>query len=684
MLIKVIHYNGVKRTVKRNPKTLTEVKKIIVDLFGQVLADCSIAYFDSDEELITLVDQQDWEVCLEEMSLLKKNNVVLSLLPDRLNLAQGSKLEQSMPISEINQNTPFFTKFQQKSIRNSLIEFSSMSEASEEDEADDPKAINNSEIIFKTEFNDIDFEEKIQDREDDRLIIEEFLKIDEQAMIKQFEAIIHDGSQEALQKRLAEEEEDKKVIEEFLRTNEELALKEFEIHYQNEQNKEKRRIQELAKKELQESFKKLESDLILEEFVKDAQSSCLSKVEQELLVEDFVKEEQKKSFLQLQGSLENQEKRKVNVQKMKKQRRKRERRRIMLENQQREKKREEELRLWLIAEKKRKAKLEEKARLEDEKIWQEIEMNSKKFDENQKLKNETEGKENFVEKKAIFESPKDLAQKRANYRKKLSQKAKLTLEQSHLKKLINKTIQAKLSQNTVLSVEEMTFTLSSNPTLQSEINKLLRSKAKENKNKRFNSFKEHTASNVIHHGVACDGCGSFPIVGVRYKSLVRLNYDLCESCEKVTDIKDPMVRFREEAKFGHRGVDMFWGKIVSLFRGMKNIETNAPIKSRTCANKAPPMAKTLKKSCFHKGTKKIAKKVKILTATPLAKITKKQEIDSPRLKVNKKKLSKKLAEISNMFNQVPIEELKKFLEKPEIVKISDTDELYNKVIDRFL
>jgi next-to-BRCA1 protein 1 len=35
----------------------------------------------------------------------------------------------------------------------------------------------------------------------------------------------------------------------------------------------------------------------------------------------------------------------------------------------------------------------------------------------------------------------------------------------------------------------------------------------------------------VHHGVTCDGCGMRPLVGVRYKSTVKDDYDLCESCK---------------------------------------------------------------------------------------------------------------------------------------------------------
>lgn len=35
---------------------------------------------------------------------------------------------------------------------------------------------------------------------------------------------------------------------------------------------------------------------------------------------------------------------------------------------------------------------------------------------------------------------------------------------------------------------------------------------------------------TFHKGVQCDGCGMHPIIGPRYKSLVRDDYDLCQSC----------------------------------------------------------------------------------------------------------------------------------------------------------
>lgn len=37
----------------------------------------------------------------------------------------------------------------------------------------------------------------------------------------------------------------------------------------------------------------------------------------------------------------------------------------------------------------------------------------------------------------------------------------------------------------------------------------------------------------MHVGVTCDGCSMYPIIGARYKSLEKTNYDLCETCFKL-------------------------------------------------------------------------------------------------------------------------------------------------------
>lgn len=42
---------------------------------------------------------------------------------------------------------------------------------------------------------------------------------------------------------------------------------------------------------------------------------------------------------------------------------------------------------------------------------------------------------------------------------------------------------------------------------------------------------ENTTHNVsIHIGVTCDGCGVYPINGIRYKCNTCPNFDFCEKC----------------------------------------------------------------------------------------------------------------------------------------------------------
>merc|ERR1719219_2007947 len=48
----------------------------------------------------------------------------------------------------------------------------------------------------------------------------------------------------------------------------------------------------------------------------------------------------------------------------------------------------------------------------------------------------------------------------------------------------------------------------------------------------------------VHHGITCDGCDASPIAGVRYKSVLRSDFDLCENCEKDHDPKDPLIKIK--------------------------------------------------------------------------------------------------------------------------------------------
>ena len=51
-----------------------------------------------------------------------------------------------------------------------------------------------------------------------------------------------------------------------------------------------------------------------------------------------------------------------------------------------------------------------------------------------------------------------------------------------------------------------------------------------------------TGSGEVHCGVTCDGCNMSPIVGPRYKCLVRDDFDLCTRCNSLEAEPFPKVR----------------------------------------------------------------------------------------------------------------------------------------------
>jgi len=56
----------------------------------------------------------------------------------------------------------------------------------------------------------------------------------------------------------------------------------------------------------------------------------------------------------------------------------------------------------------------------------------------------------------------------------------------------------------------------------------------------------------IHYNVACDMCNVQPIVGVRFKCTVRPNYDLCAECEAKDTEEYPMIKMRVASQFSRR------------------------------------------------------------------------------------------------------------------------------------
>lgn len=61
--------------------------------------------------------------------------------------------------------------------------------------------------------------------------------------------------------------------------------------------------------------------------------------------------------------------------------------------------------------------------------------------------------------------------------------------------------------------------------------------------KEFLKKKAEDQANVVHPDIICDGCEMDPIKGIRYKSAVLPDYDLCEGCESKSEY--PLLKIRQ-------------------------------------------------------------------------------------------------------------------------------------------
>jgi len=68
-------------------------------------------------------------------------------------------------------------------------------------------------------------------------------------------------------------------------------------------------------------------------------------------------------------------------------------------------------------------------------------------------------------------------------------------------------------------------------------------KAKPNAHDSSHTFAEIKIPRTVHCNVQCDGCGTTPIVGTRFKCSVCPDYDLCETCKAKPNIHDPSHNF---------------------------------------------------------------------------------------------------------------------------------------------
>lgn len=110
MFIKIINRSGKKRQIKREPKTFEEVRAIAEQIWGEEAKNSSIAYLDSDKELITIVNDDDWSVCMEEIEMMQEDKkvkkVVLKLIPME-DLTESIKIVDTSMVrseSEVTEN----------------------------------------------------------------------------------------------------------------------------------------------------------------------------------------------------------------------------------------------------------------------------------------------------------------------------------------------------------------------------------------------------------------------------------------------------------------------------------------------------------------------------------------------------------------------------------------------------
>lgn len=76
MFIKVSH-NGNNRKFKLgNKATLAELMKELERCFGEEVKTLSVGYIDSENELITISNEEDWQICLEENEIKNKDKTV--------------------------------------------------------------------------------------------------------------------------------------------------------------------------------------------------------------------------------------------------------------------------------------------------------------------------------------------------------------------------------------------------------------------------------------------------------------------------------------------------------------------------------------------------------------------------------------------------------------------------------
>lgn len=76
MFIKVSHNSNNRKFKLGDKATLAELKKELERCFGEEVKNLTVGYIDSENELITISNEEDWQICLEESEIKNKDKTV--------------------------------------------------------------------------------------------------------------------------------------------------------------------------------------------------------------------------------------------------------------------------------------------------------------------------------------------------------------------------------------------------------------------------------------------------------------------------------------------------------------------------------------------------------------------------------------------------------------------------------
>jgi len=111
--------------------------------------------------------------------------------------------------------------------------------------------------------------------------------------------------------------------------------------------------------------------------------------------------------------------------------------------------------------------------------------------------------------------------------------------------------------------------------MRDEIKNMIDARVKEQLNESLSNLNLSTQeeetkpkNQAVHHGIICDVCRVSPIKGIRFKSLIKEDYDLCEKCEKTNNVDHPMIRFRKPVAKRAFCLNRHWKKYSQPFRNL--------------------------------------------------------------------------------------------------------------------